>query len=129
MTDKKQVTFLNYLLPLVMIAVGFRHYMKHGADLWALIPIALGVFSLYLALFNHRLLIRLLDCLTKWWFPIGQFITIILLTVIFYIVFAPVGLILRLFKKDILDKDFKTGRLSYWVDRDTKQQNNYTRQF
>jgi hypothetical protein len=126
---KKKPSVINYVLPLIMIALGVRHYFKHGADLWAIIPVVLGVFSLCLALFNHVLLERLLALLTKLWYPVGQFITIILLTVIFYIVFAPVGLILRLFKKDILNKDFKVDRLSYWINRPVKEHNNYTRQF
>ena len=127
--QKVRPTILNYLLPLIMITVGLWHYFKHGLDLMTIIPIILGAFALYLALFNHLLLQRIEILLIKLWYPIGQLITIILLTVTFYVVFAPVGLILRLLKKDILNKNSKIDRLSYWVDRSIKQQNNYTQQF
>ena len=117
------------MLPVIIIAIGLRHYVKHGGDLWAIIPILLGTFALYLVLFNHPLLERVEKFIIKIWFPAAQFISITLLTVTFFIVFAPVGLFLRLFKKDILNKDPKTDQLSYWVDRPVDQHNDYTQQF
>ena len=94
-----------------------------------IIPIVLGLFALYMALFNHPLLQRVELIITKLWYPIGQAITMVLLTVTFCVIFAPVGLLLRLFKKDILNRNFKVDRLTYWLDRPEKQQNSYTQQF
>jgi len=129
MQQKEKPSILNYLLPLVMIALGLLHLVKHGAHPMAIIPIVLGAFGLYLVLFNHSLLQRLQAFLIKIWYPVGQLITTILLTITFYVVFAPVGLLLRLFKKDILNRKFKTNRLSYWIDRSKREPNNYTQQF
>jgi len=129
MNQTQKPSMLNYILPLIMIALGLRHYVKHGMDALVIIPIVLGVFSLYLALFDHALLQRLLVLITKLWYPIGQGITIVLLTVTFYVVFAPVGLLLRLLNKDILNKKFKIDRPSYWVDRAIKEPSDYTQQF
>src|SRR5271165_17179 len=98
--DKKP-TFLNYLLPVVMVTIGLLHYVKHGVDAAAILPVILGVFALYMALFNHLLLEHTLAFLEKVWHPIGQTITLILLTVTFFVIFVPVGLLLRLLKKDI----------------------------
>ncbi len=120
---------MNYLPPLIMITLGVWHYLRHGVDFVTIIPIVLGIFALYLALFNRPLLQRALTFLTKLWYPIGQFITVVLFTVTFFVIFAPVGIVLRLFKKDILNRNFKQKRLSYWIDRSVKEQNNYTQQF
>jgi len=120
---------MNYLSPLIMITLGLWHYVRHGVDLVTIILIVLGTFALYLALFNHFLLQRVLTFLTKLWYPIGQFITIVLFMVTFFVIFTPVGILLRLFKKDILNRNFKQKRLSYWSDRSIKEQNNYTQQF
>jgi hypothetical protein len=125
----KKPSLINYLLPVIMIAIGLRHYAKHGMDAVTIIPIVLGVFALYMVLFNHHLLQRVQSLITKLWFPIGQAITWILLTLTFCLVFAPVGLLLRLFKKDILNKNFKVNRITYWLDRPKSQQNDYTKQF
>jgi len=129
MKENKRPTFLNYLAPLVMISIGSLHYLKHGLDLTVVVLFGMGILALYLALFNHYLLQRILTFLTLLWFPVGQLITIILLTVTFFIIFAPVGLILRVFKNDILNKKFRIDRLSYWLDRSKAQENNYTQQF
>ena len=126
---KEKPSVLNYLSPLVMIAIGLLHYKRHGVDLVTIILIVLGFFALYMTLFNHPLLRRVLVLLEKLWFPVGQLITMILLTVTFYLVFAPVGIVLRLLKKDILNRNFKTDRLSYWLDRSSKEKNDYTQQF
>jgi len=112
-----------------MIGLGVWHYVRHGVDLVTVIPIVLGVFALYLVLFNHPLLQRVLALLLKLWYPIGQFITIFLFVLTFFFIFAPVGLILRAFKKDILNRKIEPSRLSYWVDRSQKEPNNYTQQF
>ena len=84
---------MNYLSPLIMISLGLWHFARHGLDLVAIIPIVLGIFALYMALFNHILLKRVLTFLTKLWYPIGQLISLGLLAVTFYLVFAPVGII------------------------------------
>ena len=129
MKDNTKPTFLNYLAPLIMIAIGARHYFKHGLDVVTIITILLGCFALYLVLFNHRLLQEVLALITKLWYPIGQLITVILLTVTFYIIFAPVGLLLRLFKKDILNRNFRTDCRTYWLDIPKNEGNDYRQQF
>jgi len=126
-TDKP--TLLNYISPLIMIAIGIWHYARHGMDLITVIPVVLGAAALYLVFYNHFLLHRVLTYFTKLWYPIGQFITILLFIVTFFVIFAPVGIILRLLKKDILNRNFDQKCLSFWVDKPVKEQSNYTQQF
>jgi len=62
---------------------------------------------------------------------IGWVNTRILLGIIFYIVFAPIGIMLRLIRKDLLDKRLDKDAKSYWNKKDNgvfaKEQ--YERQF
>jgi hypothetical protein len=51
-------------------------------------------------------------------FFIGGIVSRVILTVLFYVVLTPIGLVLRLFGKDILDKKFDKRRKSYWVKKD-----------
>ena len=57
---------------------------------------------------------------------IGGIVSRVILTVLFYFVLTPTGLVLRLFGKDVLDKKFEKNRESYWVKKDlsgrTKEQ-------
>jgi hypothetical protein len=41
-----------------------------------------------------------------------------LLIIIFYLVFAPVGLVLRLIKKDLLNRKIEAERDSYWIKKE-----------
>ena len=62
---------------------------------------------------------------------IGWVNTRILLGIIFYIIFAPIGIILRLIRKDLLDERLDKDAKSYWNKKDNgvfaKEQ--YERQF
>lgn len=48
---------------------------------------------------------------------IGQFNSYLILTLIFYLVFSPVGLLLRILRKDLLDQKINKGQASYWKNR------------
>jgi len=56
--------------------------------------------------------------------------TRIILTVLFALVFTPVGLVMRLLR-DPLNLKFRDGRSSYWIRRDAKsfERLQYERQF
>jgi len=129
MEEKTKPGVLNYVLPVILLMAGALHFVRHGLDALAVIPVVFGSFGLYMALFNHVLFKRVERLVIKLWYPIGQLITVLLLTITFYVVFAPVGLFLRLIKKDILNKKFKTDHLSYWLGRSKQEQDNYTQQF
>jgi len=64
-------------------------------------------------------------------FILGWLNTRIILAIMFYLVFAPIGLILRLFKKDLLDKRIEKGKASYWKKKEALEFNplQYERQF
>jgi len=45
---------------------------------------------------------------------LGFIMSRIILSLIFYLVFSPVGIILRIFRKDLLDRKIETDKESYW---------------
>lgn len=62
---------------------------------------------------------------------IGWFNTRLLLIIIFYLIFAPVGLFLRLFRRDILEVRIQKEVGSYWKKRlpKTYELSQYEKQF
>jgi len=54
-------------------------------------------------------------------FLLGWFNTRLLLCIIFYAVFAPIGLILRLFRVDPLERRLNEGMSSYWKPKENKR--------
>ena len=51
---------------------------------------------------------------------VGQVITGFLLSIIFFIIITPIGIVLRMLGKDTLDKDIDKEKESYWVSRDAE---------
>lgn len=49
---------------------------------------------------------------------LGRVVSPLVLGVIFFAVFAPVGIAMRLFGRDALARRFEPARPSYWLDRD-----------
>ncbi len=62
---------------------------------------------------------------------IGWFMTRVILSVLFYIVVTPIGLLTRLLGKDFLDTKFNRNANSYWIPgKETKpRERNYENQF
>jgi len=61
---------------------------------------------------------KILKLLYSWWMKLAALLawinTRLILTVLFFLVFTPVGIILRLLKNDPLERRFEKGSLSYW---------------
>jgi len=62
---------------------------------------------------------------------IGFFMSRLLLAGLFYGVMTPIGLIMRLFGKDILDERIEKGRASYWLplSPERKAREHYEKQY
>jgi hypothetical protein len=51
-------------------------------------------------------------------YPIGWVVSHVVLAVVFYLVFTPIGFVVRRFSRDPLERRFEPARPSYWVERD-----------
>jgi len=62
---------------------------------------------------------------------IGWVMSRILLTILFFLVITPIGLLMRLFGKDLLQQKIEPERKSYWIKRDRRDggKERYERQF
>lgn len=52
---------------------------------------------------------------------IGVVVTYILLTLTYYLVITPTGLLMRLFGKDPMNRKFETDKRSYWIEVDQNE--------
>lgn len=48
---------------------------------------------------------------------LGFFMSRIILSILFYLVVTPVGLMMRLLRKDVLDQKWDKGAASYWIKK------------
>jgi membrane associated rhomboid family serine protease len=79
---------------------------------------------------SGALLPQVLKPLQKTWMTVsvilGFFVTGALLIFVFYAVITPVGLIARMFGKNIMDEYMDKGAESYWVERPVAPKNGTT---
>ncbi len=81
---------------------------------WSLI---VSLLFLVLGLINSRVLTPLNRLWFKFGMFLGKFISPIIMGLVFFIVVTPTGLIMRAFKKDLLNLKKKDSK-SYWIKRD-----------
>ena len=62
-------------------------------------------------------------------FGLGWVMTRLILTILFYLVVAPIGLLARLTGKDFLDIKFDREPTSYWIPKDPDSGKNYEKMF
>ena len=62
---------------------------------------------------------------------LGWFMTRVILSLLFYVIITPIGLVLRIFDKDFLDLKKQAVQGSYWNQRDRnfEKNQNYEKQF
>ena len=98
----------------VFLLISIYPILKDGnIRIWSLI---ISFTFLFLGLLNSNLL----SPLNKLWFKfgllLGKIISPIIMGIIFFLVVTPIAIIMRLFKKDLLNLKFKKNN-TYWIDK------------
>ena len=91
---------------------------NEGYRLWALIT---SLVFLILGLVNSSILSPLNLLWFKFGMLLGRIVSPIIMAFVFFGVVTPTGLIMKLFKKDLL-KLKKKDKKSYWIERKTKSE-------
>jgi hypothetical protein len=111
----------------LLVLASFRIFIRHQQGWWA--AFAIAIILLLLALVKPSVL----DLLRLIWDKIGHVLgtinTYVLLTLFYFVILSPLGLMMRLFGKDILKLKWLKNKNTYWEDASTKAANNMENQF
>lgn len=127
--QQKQLKVFGYGLPLILTVLGIRHGFKHGWDTLSYVLLALAAIVLGITLFNKPLLVKIFKLWMKGAHAIGLVITTAILVILYYLVFTPTALFLRLTGKDFMVRKLESQASSYWIVRKAADQQEYTKQF
>ena len=99
---------------IVFLLIGVYPLLK-GSDLriWSLI---ISFIFLVLGLINSKILTPLNRLWFKFGLLLGKFISPLIMGIIFFVVVTPTGIIMRLFKKDLLNLKYNKKE-SYWINK------------
>ena len=130
-SEKKNLVVFGYGLAAILGFVSFKIWRDHG---WSAAHIALFACILALVIITMRRYQLLKPLYTRWMKVahfLGNIITGLILSILFYFIFGIAGIILRLLKKDLLDQRLNGAADSYWTKKEQIHfdQSHYTRQF
>jgi NADH:ubiquinone oxidoreductase subunit 6 (subunit J) len=127
--SRRDLTVFGLLLLLFTGLVGAGLYFRTGAHEAARIVWIAGaaLVALYFAVPPIRRPIYLGWIYVT--FPIGFVLSHVILGIVFYLVFTPLGLVMRLFGYDPLRRKFDRAAGSYWVAHDPHRPGRYFYQY
>ena len=99
---------------IVFLLIGLYPLLK-GNDLriWSLV---ISFIFLALGLINSKILTPLNRLWFKFGLLLGKFISPLIMGIIFFVVVTPIGIIMRLLKKDLLNLKYNKKE-TYWIDK------------
>ena len=90
--------------------------LKHVGIGWCLAIIAAGGFIWLSGLVSLRLTRYIYVAMTALTLPVGFVVSLVLMSVFYFGLITPIGLVFRLIGRDVLCRRFDPGASSYWVD-------------
>ena len=119
MTDKTKIKLpsnksFGVVFFIVFLLIALYPLINHGdIRIWSLV---VSLIFLTLGLLNSKIL----NPLNKLWFKfgilLGKIVSPLVMGIIFFFVVTPIGFIMRLLKKDLLNLKFKDDK-SYWIEK------------
>lgn len=129
--ERKQLVVFGYGLAVISGIMAWRLSVKGAGNIivFILIGIACGLAAVTAVDAS-----RLKPFYKKWMAAahvIGTLVTSVILVIIFYGMFGLIGIVLRLLKKDLLDRRIEPDAASYWHVREPREfhPQDYTAQF
>ncbi len=103
------------------LIISFYPTLVHGESfrVWALI---IGLIFLLLGMLKSQYLTPLNIAWYKLGLFLGRFVAPLIMALVFFSVVTPTGLIMRLFRKDILNLKKKNSK-SYWIEKNNSNKN------
>jgi hypothetical protein len=126
---EKQLKVFGFGLPLIMVFLGVRHGLKYTWDYLSVSLFIVAAAFLMIALLSKPLLIKIFDAWMKVMHVVGSLVTGAILTIVYYVIFSPVSLILKLSGKDFMGRSQKKDAASYWIPRKETHSQDYLKQF
>jgi hypothetical protein len=115
--EKKDLMVFGYGLPVILSVFGTISFFKRGWTSVNMTFFSLAAVMLAVTLFQKEWLKGIYRIWMKGARFIGEIVSTIIFIVIFYTIFTPVGIILRIMRKDILDQKINRAQKSYWQPR------------
>lgn len=113
--EKIEVRRFGFIVGFIFMVLGLFPFLK-GEELNLLLIILASIMLLFAIVMPD-----LLSPFYKMWMRLGVILSkvnsFLILGIVFYFIFTPIGIIMRMFKKDSEKFAYKTAKGSYWIKR------------
>ncbi len=116
--EKKELRKFG-LIALVITAAVFcvLHFLLKVEAKWAAVLFSIGAIIFLVSLISAKATRIVYLALTFAALPIGLVVSFLLLSLFYFLILTPVGILFRLIGRDVLNRKFKPDGGSYWVKR------------
>lgn len=127
--DKKSLRKFGITMGIAFLVITLFILIRHRHSVLptSIISVIFFILALIMPIFLRPIYI----CWMRLAFILSWFNTRLILFIIFYLIFTPIGLVMKLFRVDLLDKKIDKNKNSYWhkMPERTFNQLNYEKQF
>lgn len=129
--EQKNLLVFGYGWAVILMVVALRLWMKYGISAFKIVLLTLALLFLLASVWR----VQLLKPVYKIWMAVGHkvsfAISTVILGILFYTLFSITGLILRLLRKDLLNRSIQPEVNSYWLVKEFSGdvQESFKRQF
>ena len=101
---------------IVFLIIGLWPTLNDGEiRIWSIVA---SIIFLILGLINSKLLTQLNILWFKFGKLLGSIVAPIVMGIVFFLVITPIGLIMKIIGKDLLNKRYNNKSKSYWINRE-----------
>lgn len=129
--EKKDLQVFGYGLGLIGAVFGIGAWVRHGLGLPAIVLIVCSIIFVATTALDSTALKPGYRGWMKVAHVIGSIVTTVILGLAFFLIFTPIGILLKLTGRDHLQRDFSKKDKTYWVKRDVAEftKDRYHQQF
>lgn len=129
--QKKQLLIFGYGCTIIFSFFGIRWVLESGWNFGNALLLIMAAALFLISFFRVESVKPIYTVWMKIAFFIGTTVTATILSVVFYLIFGFVGVLLRILKKDLLDRDINPAINSYWGKKESPpfDKKRYTQQF
>ena len=114
-TDKKQIRTFGIGLGVILCIFASIFLYKHGLTTAPKVLYCIAPVIFLLSFLSPGILKPIYITFSFLAHCIGWVMSKLILGIQYYILFTPIALFFRIIRKDLLDRNFETGKTSYWV--------------
>jgi hypothetical protein len=129
--EKKDLLFFGYGLGVIAAVFGVGSVIKHGWKTPGIILLLCSLIFIVVSVLDWKALKPGYQGWMKVAHLFGCVVTAVILSIVFFLIFTPIGIFLRLTGRDHLQRHFLKDANSYWEKRDKTifQQARYHQQY